>query len=86
VRLGFRWVADEPRWYLFHLSRLFTALAGMTVTDAVSRARVALARDLLDQTRFDMERVAERPGFGSRYMRRTWRRFYPTPPTQARRV
>jgi transcriptional regulator GlxA family with amidase domain len=70
-----------------HLSRLFTAHAGMTVTDAVSRARVALARDLLGQTRLDMERVAERAGFGSaRQMRRVWQRFYATPPTEARRI
>jgi transcriptional regulator GlxA family with amidase domain len=59
----------------------------MTVTDAVSRARVALARDLLGQTRLDMERVAERAGFGSaRQMRRVWQRFYATPPTEARKI
>jgi transcriptional regulator GlxA family with amidase domain len=70
-----------------HLSRLFTLHAGMTVTDAVTRARIALARDLLAQTRLDMERVAERAGFGSaRHMRRAWRRFYPTPPIEARRL
>lgn len=68
-----------------HLSRLFAVHAGMTVTDAVNRTRVALARDLLSQTRLDMERVAERAGFGSaRQMRRVWRRFHPTPPAGAR--
>nr|WP_294518957.1 helix-turn-helix domain-containing protein [uncultured Rhodopila sp.] len=70
-----------------HLSRLFPLHAGMTVTDAVTRARVAVARDLLSQTRLDMESVAERAGFGSaRHMRRVWRRFYPAPPLAIRRV
>lgn len=70
-----------------NLSRLFMTHAGMTVTDAVNRARVALARDLLGQTSLDMEGVAERAGFGSaRHMRRVWRRFHPTAPSEARRV
>ena len=59
----------------------------MTVTDAVNRARVALARDLLGQTRMDMERVAEYAGFASaRHMRRVGRRFHPPAPAEARRV
>ena len=69
-----------------NLSRLFNTHAGMTVTGAVNLARVALARELLDQTSLDMERVAERAGFGSaRHLRRVWGRFYPAPPGQSRR-
>lgn len=68
-----------------NLSRLFMAHAGMTVTDAVNRARVTLAQDLVGRTGLDMERVAERAGFGSaRHMRRVWRRFHPTAPSELR--
>ena len=69
-----------------HLSRLFPLYAGMTVTEAIARARIGQARELLGQTRLDMESVAERSGFASaRDMRRVWRRFFPTPPTKSRR-
>jgi len=68
-----------------NLSRLFMAHAGMTITDAVARGRVALARDLIGQTDLGMEQVAERAGFGSaRHMRRVWRQFYPTAPSNLR--
>jgi len=68
-----------------NLSRLFMAHAGMTVTDAVNRGRVALARDLVQQTDLGMERVAERAGFGSaRHMRRVWRQFHPMAPSELR--
>lgn len=69
------------------LSRLFMAHAGMTITDAVARGRVALARDLIGRTDLGMEQVAERAGFGSaRHMRRVWRQFYPTAPSKLREV
>jgi transcriptional regulator GlxA family with amidase domain len=68
-----------------HLSRLFNEHAGMSLPDYVNRLRVALARELLDHTRLDMERVAERSGFASaRQFRRAWSRSYPTPPHVAR--
>jgi transcriptional regulator GlxA family with amidase domain len=68
-----------------NLSRLFRAHASMTITDAVNRARIALARELIGQTDLGMEQVAERSGFGSaRHMRRTWLQFYPTPPSNLR--
>jgi transcriptional regulator GlxA family with amidase domain len=70
-----------------HLSRLFNAHTGMSVTDYLNRLRIALARDLLGQTRFDMEHVAERAGFASaRQFRRVWNRFNVGPPGQARRL
>ena len=57
----------------------------MTITDAVNRVRIALARDLITQTDLDLERVAERAGFGSaRHMRRVWRQFHPTAPSGLR--
>lgn len=58
-----------------HLSRLFNEHAGMSLPDYINRLRVALARELLRHTRLDMERVAERVGFGSaRQLRRVWAR------------
>ncbi len=70
-----------------HLSRLFQEHAGMNITDYRNRLRVALAHQLLSQTRLDIEQVAERAGFGStRQLRRAWRRLYGTTPKQARAV
>ncbi len=68
-----------------NLSRLFMAHAGQTVTDAVNRGRVAMARDLIGQSSLGMEAVAERAGFSSaRHMRRVWRQFHPQPPSTLR--
>lgn len=68
-----------------HLSRLFNEHAGMSIPDYVNRLRVALAQQLLAETRLDMERVAERAGFASsRQLRRAWGRINPTPPSAAR--
>jgi transcriptional regulator GlxA family with amidase domain len=68
-----------------HLSRLFNEQAGMSLADYTNRVRVALAGDLLRQTRLDIERVAERTGFASpRQFRRAWGRYHPLPPSQAR--
>jgi len=67
------------------LSRLFNAQTGFSIPDYISRLRVALAQDLLSQTRLDMEGVAERAGFGSaRHMRRAWGRLHSGPPREAR--
>jgi transcriptional regulator GlxA family with amidase domain len=68
-----------------HLSRLFNEHAGMGLPDYINRLRVSLARELLGQTRLDMERVAERSRFASaRHLRRAGRRSYATPPHEAR--
>jgi transcriptional regulator GlxA family with amidase domain len=68
------------------LSRLFNAHTGMSVTDYVNRVRVTLARELVEQTRLDMESVAERAGFGStRQLRRAWGRLHPAPPRAVRK-
>jgi transcriptional regulator GlxA family with amidase domain len=69
-----------------HLSRLFQEHVGMSIPDYSNRLRVAYARELLRETRFDMERVAEQSGFSStRQLRRAWQRIYKTPPREARR-
>jgi len=72
-----RIASTSPR----HLSRLFNEHAGMGLPEYINRLRVSLARELIGQTRLDMERVAEQSGFGSaRQLRRAWRRSYATPP------
>ena len=68
-----------------HLSRLFHLHVGMSFMDYSNRLRVGMARELLSQTRLDMERIAERAGFSSsRQLRRAWRRLYETAPRDAR--
>jgi transcriptional regulator GlxA family with amidase domain len=68
-----------------HLSRLFNEHAGMSLPDYINRLRVSLARELIGNTRLDMERVAERSGFASaRQLRRAWSRSYATPPHAVR--
>jgi transcriptional regulator GlxA family with amidase domain len=70
-----------------HLSRLFHEYAGMHLADYRNRLRAALARELLGQTRLDMERIAERSGFAStRQLRRVWRKLYENSPREARRA
>jgi transcriptional regulator GlxA family with amidase domain len=68
-----------------HLSRLFHEHVGMTVSEYCNRLRVALAQELLRETDFDMERVAESAGFSSsRQLRRAWGKVYKTPPRASR--
>lgn len=70
-----------------HLSRLFNDHAGMSIPDYINKLRVALAQQLLTETRLDMENVAERVGFGSsRQLRRAWSRLNTTPPSAVRRA
>jgi transcriptional regulator GlxA family with amidase domain len=74
-------VGTSPR----SLSRLFNACAGMSVTDYVNRLRVALAQELIANSRLDMEAVAERSGFASpRQLRRAWNRLHDAPPSHIR--
>lgn len=68
-----------------HLSRLFHEHVGMHLADYRNRLRAALARELIGQTRLDMERVAERAGFAStRQFRRVWHKLYASPPLASR--
>ncbi|MBB4956007.1 transcriptional regulator GlxA family with amidase domain [Agrobacterium vitis] len=67
------------------LSRLFNDQTGMSVTDYVNRMRMALARELVINSRLDMETIAERCGFASaRQFRRAWMRLYDRPPHRLR--
>lgn len=69
-----------------HLSRLFHEHVGMSIPEYSNRLRVAYAQELLRETQFDMERIAEQSGFSStRQLRRAWERIHQTPPREARR-
>lgn len=67
------------------MSRLFDDHTGMSIPDYINRLRVALAQQLLAETRLDMERVAGAgSGFASsRQLRRAWGRLNPTSPSAA---
>jgi transcriptional regulator GlxA family with amidase domain len=68
-----------------NLSRLFAEHAGLSVVDYVNRMRVALARDLLEGSRLNIETVAERAGFASsRQFRRAWGQLHALPPSRSR--
>lgn len=68
-----------------HLSRLFKDHARVSVVDYINLMRVNLARDILTNSRLDMEAVAERCGFASaRHMRRVWQQHHAQPPSSYR--
>jgi transcriptional regulator GlxA family with amidase domain len=68
-----------------HLSRLFHVHVGGSIADYINRLRVLRAKELLSQTRLDIERVAEGAGFASsRQLRRAWRKLYTTTPSETR--
>ncbi|AZP12987.1 GlxA family transcriptional regulator [Undibacterium parvum] len=65
-----------------HLSRLFSLYAEISVQEYLSSLRLSLADQLLSQTDWSVERVAEAAGFGSpRQFRRVWQSAYATPPS-----
>lgn len=69
-----------------HISRLFQEHAGLSVTAYINLMRVTLARDVLANSRLDMESVAEKSGFASpRHMRRVWSKYNALPPSHYRR-
>lgn len=73
--------ATSPR----HLSRLFGDNAGMAIPAYVNMLRIERARALIETSRLDMERIAEKSGFSSsRQLRRAWSRFNDGPPARLR--
>ncbi|AKM29037.1 AraC family transcriptional regulator [Pandoraea faecigallinarum] len=68
-----------------HVTRLFREHAGVAPIDYLHRLRIALAREMLGNTRLDLEHIAQRAGFGSsRHLRRVWHKFDALPPSRAR--
>ncbi|CAB3854376.1 GlxA family transcriptional regulator [Achromobacter ruhlandii] len=80
-------LAEQAHTSPRHLTRLFREHAGCTPMDYLYQIRVALARDMLRETRLNLELVAEKSGFGSaQHLRRVWRRFQPQTPSMVRTV
>ncbi len=72
-----RRVAMSPR----HFARVFRQEVGETPAAYVERARIEIARRLLETTRLPVDRVAEASGFGSTpTFRRVFRRRIGVPP------
>ena len=68
-----------------NLNRLFTEHAGCTPLDYVQLIRYTLARQLVTQSRLDLERIASRCGFHSaQHLRRVWSRWEARPPSAFR--
>ena len=80
-------LADIANLRQRHLSRLFREQTGLSVVDYVNLIRVTLARDIISQSRLDMEAVAERSGFASaRHLRRIWQQHLEKLPTAFRNL
>jgi transcriptional regulator GlxA family with amidase domain len=68
-----------------NLARLFAEHAHCSPLDYVQLIRFALARQLVTQSRLDLERVAARAGFRSaQHLRRVWSRWESRPPSAFR--
>jgi transcriptional regulator GlxA family with amidase domain len=68
-----------------NLARLFAEHARCSPHDYVQLIRFALARQLVTQSRMDLERVAARSGFRSaQHLRRVWSRWEAQPPSAVR--
>src|SRR5262249_35660073 len=68
-----------------NLARLFAEHAHCSPLDYVQLIRFALARQLVTQSRLDLERVALRAGFRSaQHLRRVWSRWEKQPPSALR--
>jgi transcriptional regulator GlxA family with amidase domain len=68
-----------------NLSRLFAEHARCSPLDYVQLIRFAFARQLVTQSRLDLERVAARAGFRSaQHLRRVWSRWEARPPSALR--
>jgi transcriptional regulator GlxA family with amidase domain len=80
-----RRLADVACMSSRNLARLFAEHASCSPLDYVQRMRVAVARELLANSKLDLERVAERAGFSSAHqLRRVWRRWESQAPSQHR--
>jgi transcriptional regulator GlxA family with amidase domain len=68
-----------------NLARLFAEHAHCSPLDYVQLIRFAFAKELVTQSRLDLERIAARAGFRSaQQLRRVWARWEPRPPSTFR--
>ena len=69
-----------------NLTRSFRDATGMSLGQFRAKARLELARTLLEETTLTMEAVAGRCGFADpRQLRRLWSQHFPYPPSRVRR-
>lgn len=69
-----------------HFRRLFTEATGFSVQQYLQKARIELARQLLEQTSFSLDTIAERCGFAAeRSLRRAWEQWMEGTPASYRR-
>ncbi len=75
-------LADHACTSRRHLTRLFQTHAQTSVLDYLTGLRLSLADQLLSQTNWSIERIAQSAGFGSvRQFRRHWQAMYQQPPS-----
>jgi transcriptional regulator GlxA family with amidase domain len=68
-----------------NLARLFSEHANCSPLDYVQLIRFAVAKELVAQSRLDIERVAAKAGFRSaQHLRRVWARWESRPPSEFR--
>jgi transcriptional regulator GlxA family with amidase domain len=68
-----------------NLARLFAEHAGCSPLDYVQLIRFAFAKELVTQSKLDLERVAAKSGFRSaQHLRRVWARWESLPPSAFR--
>jgi len=68
-----------------NLTRLFAEHAHCSPLDYVQLIRFAFAKELVTQSKLDLERIAMRGGFRSaQQLRRVWSRWEPRPPSELR--
>lgn len=78
-------LADAACTSVRTLSRLFREHAGCSPLHYVQQVRLALARQLVMQSRLDLKSVAARTGFRSaQHLRRVWSRWEQRPPSAFR--
>ncbi len=65
-----------------NLARLFAEHAQCSPLDYVQLIRFAFAKELVSQSKLDLERIAAKAGFRSaQHLRRVWARWEPQPPS-----
>ncbi|MFG6177927.1 GlxA family transcriptional regulator [Halomonas sp. THAF12] len=90
ARLRERWtlagMADAAAMSERHLRRRFVAVAGMSPGDYLTRLRLQLARQLMEETPWSLARIAGEVGLGDdRQLRRVWKRLEADSPREWRR-
>ncbi|GHB18803.1 GlxA family transcriptional regulator [Salinicola rhizosphaerae] len=79
-------MAEQAAMSERHLRRRFRALTGISILDYLTRQRLQLARQMMCDTDWGLDRIAQASGFGdARQLRRVWQRFETESPAAWRR-